>query len=72
MKMFFIYNIIINFWPHCMQHSFPVWQSFQQTIAESCNEEAGKACGRIHCKVGPPRIGIHNTSKGMNRYFLRI
>ncbi len=25
-----------------------------------------------HCKVGPPRIEIHNTSKGMNRYFLRI
>jgi hypothetical protein len=25
-----------------------------------------------HCKVGPPRIGIHITSKGMNRYFLRV
>jgi hypothetical protein len=26
----------------------------------------------VHCKVGPHRIGTHNTSKGINRYFLRI
>ena len=24
-----------------------------------------------HCKAGPHRIGIHSTSKGMNRYLLR-
>ncbi len=28
--------------------------------------------GFLHSKAGPHRIGIHNTSKGMNRYFLRI
>jgi hypothetical protein len=25
-----------------------------------------------HCKAGPHRIGTQNTSKGINRYFLRI
>ncbi len=38
-----------------------IWHPFLHTLLWS-----------PHCKVGPPRIGIHNTSKGMNRYFSRI
>jgi hypothetical protein len=26
----------------------------------------------LHCKAGPHRIGIHNTSQGINIYILRI
>jgi hypothetical protein len=37
-----------------------------------CTENAIIYEELMHCKAGPHRIGIHNTSKGINRYFLRI
>jgi hypothetical protein len=45
----------------------------QDSKTSLCDPHGKSSLSRgSHCKAGPHRIGIHNTSKGINRYFLRI